>query len=935
MTNTTVKTLTSGRPVRLVTTTAFALLLVLLMTGSARADLQFESVGVSIDQPPKIQKEAKLVFEPFPHFEDFPFVNSDGTFVDPDFERRAGSHPDLKVAVSFARDADDVPLEAAKDVEVDLPNGLIGNPNAQPTCSPQDLLNTGAGYSKCPLASQIGYAEVDTAGPGGSVQVFIVGIFNIAHGPDVPAKFGFNIRNVIGLVTARVRPGDYGISSGSFSISEGYSLKSARLTFWGVPADPSHDWLRQGTDIDLGSAGALNTPLPVRRPSEQPRIPFLTLPPACTGKPLSFTVRGDSWENPGKFDTQTVTADEDGTPFTMERCDRLGFKPTVDVQPLSHTADSPTGVDVDVDVPQPQDPDGVATPHVRKVQMTFPQGVTVSPPSAAGLAACSPAQIGLGTNDAPTCPQSSVLGTVTVETPLLEDPLEGDMILATPYDNPFNTLIGLYIVAKGPGFYLKQPGWVDLDPVTGQVTATFDENPQLPFSNLHVEFPGGSTASLATPPSCGTFQTQTEMTSWASSIPVKLSSPMTIDRGCDQGPNAPSFTAGTTMPLAGQYSPFAFHATRADRTPYLSRIVTSLPGGLLANIGSVARCGEAEGNAGTCPAASRIGSTTTLAGPGAQPLPVKGDVYLTGPYKDAPFGMSIAVPTAGQAGPFDLGTVVVRAGIYVDPSDAHVTVKSDPLPTIVKGIPLRLRQVNLAIDRDQFTLNPTNCGPKSITGGFDALGAATNEQTLPFQVAACGELGFKPKLQISLKGKMKRTGNPALTAVLKAPKGEANIAKTSVTLPKSELIDNSHINNPCTRVQFNENACPAGSILGTATAYTPLLDQPLSGPIYFRSNGGERELPDLVADLNGQIHVTLVGFIDTAKSGGVRTRFQNVPDAPVSKFVLKLKGGKKGLIENSRDLCSFTPRAKVRMTGQNGKPANSNLKLGTSCGKKK
>ena len=344
--------------------------------------------------------------------------------------------------------------------------------------------------------------------------------------------------------------------------------------------------------------------------------------------------------------------------------------------------------------------------------------------------------------------------------------------------------------------------------------------------------------------------------------------------------------------------------------------------------------------AGNCPAASEVGSTTVLSGPGAAPLKVNGHVYLTGPYKGAPFGLSIAVPTKGQAGPFDLGTVVVRAGIYVDPSDAHVTVKSDPLPTIIQGIPLRMRQVNVSIDKPAFTLNPTNCSQKKVLGGFEALGAPVSNQAVNFQATACGELGFKPSLKLAFKGGTKRSDNPAVTAVLKAPKGEANIARTSVILPGSEFIDNAHINNPCTRVQFNAGDCPKGSILGTATAYTPLLNEPLSGPVYFRSNGGERELPDLVVDLNGAIHITLVGFIDSVpvkgtESSRVRTRFQSVPDAPVSKFVLKLKGGDKGLLANSRNLCSFTPKAKVQMTGQNGKPNNFAAKIATSCGKAK
>jgi hypothetical protein len=876
---------------------AACLLLVAVATPSASANLEFEHVGVNV-------------------------TDSGGAF-----SRQAGAHPNF--AFSFAvpilpatgGEPWSGPAEEAHAVELDLPPGFVGNPSAIPTCTPLQLANPGVPAPVCPLASQVGVATVNTAGLGVQETVS-VGIFNIAHGPDVPALFGFNYATVVALIGAHVRPGDYGISSGSAAISQAEAVEAARITLWGVPADSSHDSSRQPP----GSSQVIGFPIPI----EASRVPFFTSTTSCSDTPLSFTARGDSWEHIGIFDEQTFNVDEDGTPFVFEGCEKLPFKPTVDVRPLSKVADAPTGLNVDVDVPQATDPDGLATAHVRKIVTRFPAGVSVSPSSAAGLGACSPSQIDLATVEPPTCPNASKIAKVTVESPLLEAPLEGDMILATPYDNPFNSLIAVYVAVKGPNFWIKLPGKVDLDPVTGQITATFDESPQQPFSHLHVEFPGGSQASLATAPNCGTYDSTAEITSWASPVPVQLTSPMTFNEGCTPGPNAPSFTAGTADPQAGGYSPFEFHLTRGDRTPYLSGITTTLPGGLLAKIGSVEKCGDAAAAAGNCPAASEVGSTMVLLGPGAAPLKVKGHVYLTGPYKGAPYGLSIAVPTKGQAGPFDLGTVVVRAGIYVDPSDAHVTVKSDPLPTIIRGIPLRMRQVNVAIDKPGFTLNPTNCSPKKVLGGFEALGAPVSNQTVNFQATGCGELGFKPSLKLAFKGGTKRSDNPAVTAVLKAPKGEANIAKTTVMLPKSEFIDNAHISNPCTRVQFNAGECPKGSILGTATAYTPLLNEPLSGPVYFRSNGGDRELPDLVVDLNGSIHVTLVGFIDSV-NGRVRTRVQNVPDAPVSKFVLKLKGGDKGLIENSRNLCSFTPKAKVQMTGQNGKAHDFTAKIGTSC----
>jgi hypothetical protein len=427
---------------------------------------------------------------------------------------------------------------------------------------------------------------------------------------------------------------------------------------------------------------------------------------------------------------------------------------------------------------------------------------------------------------------------------------------------------------------------------------------------------------------------QTEFTSWKDDNPVVIDSPFQVNEGCGGG-FSPGFKAGTVDPTAGSYSPFVMQITRTDGEGDLAKLSATLPKGLLAKLAGVPLCGDAQAATGDCPAASQVGKVTIGTGSGPTPLyvPEAGKAptaaYLAGPYKGAPYSLVVKVPA--QAGPFDLGTVSVRNALNVDPVTAQVTASSDQLPQILQGIPIAYRDVRVEVNRPEFTINPTNCKPQKVTSVLTSTTGQTATPAAGFKASECGELGFGPSLKISLKGKMNRTGNPALKAVLKAPKGDANLAKTTVILPGSEFIDNAHINNPCTRVQFNANACPASSILGTAKATSPLVDQPLSGPVYFRSNGGERELPDLVADLNGPIHVTVVGFIDSVK-GRVRTRFANIPDAPVSKFVLKMKGASKGLLANSRDLCSFTPRAKVQMTGQNGKTANSSLKLGTSCG---
>jgi len=830
-------------------------------------------------------------------------------------ERAAGSHPDLTFLAKF-------PDEGAMvhDILLALPPGFIGNPTAAPTCDPIVFAPPFGNSPECPVSSQIG----TVLGRSGGLAPFREPVFNLSHGPGIPARFGFSHLGVNIYVDATVRPDDYGVTSGSKGTIQTEFVHEAEVQIWGVPQDPAHDPYRISRQFPQGGAS-----------TEAPPRPLLRTPTSCTEEPVTFQPETDSWEEPGVFDIVPLTEDAEGNAFRFEGCENLPFAPKLTASTTSSAADSPTGLAVDIDLPQSESPYGRSTSDVRKVVTTFPEGMTVSDSSAAGLGSCGQDQIGIGSNDPPTCPDSSKLGTVTIDTPVLEEQLEGNLYLAKQNDNPFGSLLAIYMAVKGPGFYLKLPGKVDLDPQTGQMTTTFSDTPQLPFEHLRLELRSGSRAPLTTPRECGTYAVKSEFVPWSGTAPVLGESKFTVSENCSKG-FAPKLRAGTASAAGGSFSPFTLQITRQDGEPNLSRIEATLPEGLLAKLAGVELCGDAQAATGDCPASSQVGTVTVGAGSGPTPLyvPEAGKAptaaNLAGPYKGAPYSMVVKVPA--QAGPFDLGTVAVRNGLYIDPTTAQVTAKSDPLPQILQGIPIAYRDVRVEVNRPDFTINPTSCKAQAVTSILTSATGQTATPSSPFQATGCKELGFKPKLKISLKGKMNRTGNPALKAVLKAPTGEANIAKTTVVLPPAMFIDNSHINNPCTRVQFNANECPAGSILGKATAYTPLLDKPLSGPVYFRSNGGDRELPDLVADLKGQIHVTLVGFIDTAKSGGVRTRFADVPDAPVSKFTIKLAGGKKGLLENSENLCSFTPKAKVQMTGQNGKTANSSLKLGTSCG---
>jgi hypothetical protein len=915
-------------------------LVLVFVVSPAHAALTFQHVGFGFSQSPLLDADGA------------PLLNMDNTYVKAPFVRQAGSHPDLTVSLKLPVGSNGQPLEAVKDVDVDLPKGFVGNPTAVATCSSTDLINSGQSGANCPVASQIGIAEIHLVDAGGLDQAVQVGLFNLAHGSDVPARFGFNYESAVGLITARVRPGDYGISSGSFAISQSMSVAGVRLTLWGVPSDPSHDSLRQdhvlalagpeggpssyylcGTDASYASSPRCGQPTSICLISQcgpistdAARLPFLTAPTSCSADPLSFTMRGDSWEHPGEYDTRTLTTDEDGTPLTIEGCDRLGFNPSIDVNNLAHAADAPTGLDVDLKVPQPQDPDGLATAHVRSVKMVLPEGMSVSPSSAAGLGACSPAQIGLGTNDAPSCPQSSKLGSVTIDTPLLKDPLVGDMILATQNDNPFHTLVALYIAAKGPGFYLKLPGKIVLDPVTGRLTASFENTPQLPFSEMRVHFLGGSQAALATPTKCGDYSTHVELMSWSSDTPVQLESPMTIDQNCGAKAFAPSFSAGATNPLAGEFSPFSFTLTRSDGMPFLQNVAMALPPGMLADIASVPQCDQASANAGTCPVASRIGTTSVLSGPGAQPLGLTGSVSLTGPYKDAPFGLSIAVPTAGQAGPFDLGTVVVRAGIYVD-RKANVSVKSDPLPTIIQGIPLRLRQVNVTIDRDKFMFNPTSCAQSALGGAFGALSGESNRQLVAFRVGGCGDLDLRQKLAMRLTGKKatKDGQHPGVTATL-TDTGGANLKKVEVKLPLSLALDPDNAQALCKPEQRVALSCPKASIVGTATAKS-VLPHALTGPVYFveglrktASGRTVKTLPKLWIPLSADgvtIDIDASSAVDASQR--LVTTFDQIPDAPIKSFNLKINGGKHGIlvVSGHPGTCERDKTIDTRFTGQN------------------
>lgn len=862
----------------------------------------------------------------------FSVLNADGSP-----STQAGGHPSrvvtyFKFASHTNVGGEILPVQSARDLEVDLPVGMVGNPTAVPSCGEKELET--APVVTCPAASQVGIIGLVV----GSGLEFQFPLYNMRRPPGVTAEFGFNIIGVAVHLTAGVRTGDdYGVSVSVNDLPQSLPWVATKVTFWGVPADPSHDEERGACLSPFGPTGG-------SCPSQAARLPFLTNPSICSPT-LTATARVDSWEESGSFARESASnPGAGGEPAPIEGCQNLRFRPTLEVAPESRRSSGPTGLAVRLGVKQNENPDGAAEATLDRAVVTLPKGVSISPSSADGLGACSADEIGLTSAAEPTCPANSQIGTVKIDTPLLDDPLEGALYLAEEGNNPFGSKFAMYMVASGSGTLIKVAGKIELDPVTGQITTTFDGNPQLPFEMLELKFHGGPRAALSAPSTCGAYEATGQLTAWGAVGPTPVSSRFQIDQGCeDSRMFSPALKAGTQNPVGGGYSPFTLQVTAPEGQQNLSTIDASLPPGLLAKLAGVAVCPDSAAASGGCPSASQVGVTTVATGPGTNPIyvPQPGKestaVYLGGPYKGAPYSLIVRVPA--QAGPFNLGTVAVRNALYVDPVTTQVTTKSDPLPQILDGVPIAYRDVRVEINRSEFTLNPTNCDAMQVGSTLTSVARTVASPSVRFQAANCASLGFKPTLALRMRGQTKRAGNPALTATLQAPPGQANIASTTVILPKTAFIDQRHVNSPCTMAQFNANACPAKSILGTAVAYSPLLDKPLEGPVYFRSNGGARKLPDIVADLNGQIHVILVGFIDSKKVGKetslVRTRFASVPDAPVSKFVLKLKGGKRSLIQNSANICKVRPKAEVKMTGQNGKTNDFHQKIAVKCGHKK
>jgi hypothetical protein len=840
-------------------------------------------------------------------------------------DTQAGAHPyELTVGVDLnnalfgltpeAQSPEYTSVRDVKDLVVDLPVGYLGSALATPTCGLAQLA-----AERCPADTVVGHIQTETL----ALSNVNAPLYNISPEHGFAAEFGFLNHAFPGshVIYANVAstPAGYVLRTTTSEIPQ-VSLTGLVVNFYGNPSE------RDGG----GTA-------PVAQ---------FTNPSACSGEPVRTTMHIDSWQAPGRYnadgspdfgDPNWASATSQAPPVTG--CDMLQFDPGLSVQPETAAADSSTGLNVDLRVPQSEDPGTLATPPLRDASIALPAGLSLNPSAADGLGSCSVAQIDLSSTSEPACPDSSKVGTVELQTPLLPGTLTGSIYLAAQEENPFHALVAAYIVVDDPvtGVVLKIPGQLELDPSTGQITGVFDENPQFPFSDLKLHFFGGQRGVLATPEGCGTYTTGSTLSPWSAPDSGAAASPsdsFQVNAGCVGG-FAPSFAAGSIGTQSGGFTGFTATFSRTDQDQNLGSVSITTPPGLLGFLKSVALCPEAQASAGSCGQGSLIGHTTVAAGVGAHPFYLGGEVFLTGPYRGAPFGLSIVVPAI--AGPFNLGNVVVRARILVDPNTAQLTVVSDPLPTILRGIPLDLRTVNVTVDRPGFIFNPTSCEPMGVTGTISSTQGAQSQVASRFQAANCATLPFHPVFVVTSPAKTSRNDGAALDVKISYPQGsQANIHSVAVKLPVQLPARLSTIQQACPEAVFNQNpaSCDAGSMIGVGTAVTPIFNNPLVGPAYLVSHGGAA-FPDIDVVLQGEgVTLNLVGHVNISKSGITSASFFAVPDAPISSFDLNLPEGPHSGLSAVGSLCAKPLSMPTTITAQNGAVITQATKIKvTGCAK--
>jgi hypothetical protein len=836
---------------------------------------------------------------------------------------QAGSHPysaeftflfnrhpfNAEEEPSTAQPGEEVPNGDVRDLRTTLPAGMIVNLLSVERCSEEELAQ-----EKCPPGSRVGVVKFHSGRPEIS-GLPPAAVYNVApSSSNVPGEVGFSVAGffIVVHVIGSVHAGNYALAAEVPGIPQVTVLDGATLTLFGR--------------VD--------------------GRPFLTMPTSC-GEALTGSVEANSWQEPA----WTSPVQSSPSP-AMTGCQRLSFTPSIELKPETAIADTPTGVSVDLEFPQIETLGSLAEANLKEAVVTLPPGLVISPSTVGGLGACSEAQIQFASSAQPTCPESSKIASVEATTPLLRNKLSGSVYLAQQGNagvaqgsNPFKALIAIYLVVEGSGIRIKVPGEVSLNQSTGQVTARFGKNPltgfylpQVPYS-VKLNFFGGPRAPLV-PTVCGSYTTTSLLTPWSapqSGPPATPQSTFEVDSGCPTGAFNPALTAGTTSNQAGGYSPFVATFTRQDGEQELGAIQVRMPPGLLAMLSHVPLCGEPQAQKGECGSESQIGTVSAVVGPGTEPFSVTGGrAYLTGPYKGAPFGLAFVVPAKG--GPFDLGDVIVRAAISIDPTTEAVTITSDPLPTVLQGVPLQMRSVTVEVNRPEFIFNPTSCAKMAISATLQGSLGAKPQESVPFQAGDCAALSFRPKLAVATSGKTSKARGASLDAKLVYPTGsqgsEANIRSVKVELPRQLPARLATLQKACLAVTFEVNPadCPAASVVGIARVLTPLLPVTLTGPVYFVSHGGEA-FPSLIVVLQGDgVRADVVASTFISKRGITTSTFRNAPDVPFSSFELYLPQGEYSALAANGDLCKSKLAMPTVFTAQNGTVLKQSTKISiTGC----
>jgi hypothetical protein len=913
--------------------------------------------------------------------------NPNGT---PDVQ--AGSHPYSLTTTFLLNGVSEANL---KDLKLELPPGLVGDPNATPKCNYQTFVTLHNQVSECPSETAVGISTAYTGEDGGAeVYATSDAVYNLVPPKGVAAEFGFIVAGEVPvLVDTGVRTGsDYGLTTTATEVSQGALLIADKVTIWGVPTSPTHNLYRggcirsgghlleeglesvdqglgksedefEGPDGEFGSGYIVE---PSRESLEKggcparAQGPLLTNPTSC-GASRTVALSVDDWEEPGDFVGDTASLPE------LTGCERLQFSAKLGVSPEKTAASTPTGVGLEVQVPQEgtESATQLAEADLKGASVALPSGLQLNPSAAGGLEVCSPSQIGFTgfkelnptteagvqtpqfTPNAPSCPKGAKVAKLKIKSPLLEGELEGAVYLAAPQnyeagplENPFRSLTAFYGVAEEPktGVLVKIPGNIERNVVTGQLTGKIENSPQLPFTTAKFEFFGGERAPLATPAHCGAYTSEASFTPWSTSTPFQTSSTFEVTSGpggspCPGGalPFTPTLQAGATDLNAGAFTALQTVLGREDGEQALQNATISFPTGVSAVLTGVPLCPEAQANAGTCGAETRIGEATASVGVGSQPYTVTGGkVYLTGPYDGAPYGLSIAVPPV--AGPFVLdegAPVITRAKIEIDPITAAVTVTTTgEIPHILDGVPLDIKHIDVTVNRPGFAINPTSCDPMAVTGTITGLEGTPSPVSDPFQLANCGNLKFGPQVAITTGAHSSKKDGASLDFKISYPGGslgsESWVKEAKFVIPKQLPAELKTIQQACLAATFEANPanCPTHSKIGEAVVHTQLLPEPLKGPVYFVSYGAAK-FPDAVILLSGDnVHIRLTG--ETYIHNGITSAtFPSTPDVPFESVEVDLPTGEysefgTNLGLGKYDFCGQQLKVPTEFKAQNG-----------------